>query len=136
MENQQKTDKTKHDSHNLEDHLGEKFETKAEDGVWTGQELTATSDIINDPGVGHPVLLRQFEYKLNPDLPKGLTYTKQDLFKFHEGQIKTMLWADGLVPLDSIKPPKVQMSKKNQGYRIFVLCRPRETLLDTPIAIT
>ncbi len=130
--------KTAHDSKNLDDHLGQGFETKDDSGnSWTGQEAMVTSDPIKDSGKGAPVVLRQFEFSLNPNLPKDLKFTKQDIFDSHAKQIEMMLWSDGMIPLNEVKPPKVQISKKQNKYRIFVLCTPRlgQTVLETPNTI-
>lgn len=130
--------KTIHDSKNLEDHLGQSFETTAEGETWTGQEAMVTSDPIKDSGKGAPVILRQFEFSLNPNLPRDFKFTKQDIYDSHVKQIEIMLWSDGMIALNDVKPPKVQISKKQNKYRIFVLCSPRsgQALLDTPTILT
>ena len=127
---------------NLSDHLGQSGKLIEKDAknapvkdiVWEGQEIVSEKFEIHDPGVGQPVILRTFEFKLNPALPKNIKFTKQDIFKSHEEMIKTMLWGDGMLILDE-KHPKVQISKKQNKYRIFVLCTPREVLLDKPTTI-
>jgi hypothetical protein len=127
---------------NLSDHLkrsGQIIEQNAKnapvkDIKWEGQEIESERFEIKDPGVGQPVILRTFEFKINPALPKNIKPTKQDLFKYHEQMIKTMLWSDGMTILDE-KKPKVQISKHQNKYRIFVLCMPREVLLDKPLTL-
>lgn len=135
-----------HNSRNLDDFLGDKGElletnthgAPVKDIKWEAQQISTTSDPIKDPGEGRPVLLRTFEYSLNPNLPKDLSITKQAIFDSHKDQIRIMLWSDGLIPLEEIKKPKVQISKSQKKYRIFVLCIPKssETLLDKPLTIS
>lgn len=95
------------------------------DVKWNANQVETVPVRVNDPGQGHPVILRTFEYSINPNLPKEIKITKQKIFESHQFQISAALWADGLEPLFGIKPPKVQISKKLKNYRIFVLCKPR-----------
>lgn len=129
---------------NLEDHLGRKeqlIEINAKDAPvkdinWEAQEMQTEKVEIRDPGQGKPLILRTFEFQLNPALPKDFKFSKQDIFNSHGQQIKTLLWADGMIPLDNPnKKPKVQISKKQNKYRIFVLCMPYQTVLETPTKI-
>lgn len=112
-----------HDNRNYEDHLGAKIEAHNEDGKWEGQELGATSDPLVDAGIGKHIVIRMFEYLLNPALKrKEKPKNKQEIFNNHAGQIKAFLWKDGLVPREDISP-RVVLNKK--GYRIFVTCEAR-----------
>lgn len=91
---------------------------------WYGESVEAKSDPIIDPGTGKTLILRWFEFAINPEIKH--TPTKQELFNAHWKQISTMLWGDGLVPRQDINP-RVEIGKKRgKGkYRIFVLCEPR-----------
>lgn len=133
-----------HSSRKIEDHLGESgtlieqnaIDAPVKDVKWEAQQMEVHSDVIKDPGKGDPLLLRTFEFKLNPNLPKELVFSKQDLFNYHQKQIEVLLWGDGLQAVNEIKKPKVQISKTQKKYRIFVLCKPVQTLLETPTIIT
>lgn len=133
--------KNKVDSRNLDDYLGEKAEL-IEEGVkdapvkdikWEAQQIEAHSDPLVDKAQGKPIILRTFEFQLNPNLPKNIKFSKQDIFNSHKELIEKILWGDGLRPLDEVKPPKVQISKKLNKYRIFLVCQPRSgaTVVDT-----
>lgn len=113
---------TSHDNKNLEDHLGAKIEAE---GGWEGREIEVKSDPLIDSGTGKKVLIRIFDYSLNPTLKKSqFPKSKQDVFNNHVREIKEILWRDGLAPLEHITP-RVQFSKKERKYRIFVTCEAR-----------
>lgn len=113
--------------------LGESFQTVGAGHVWEGQELEVKSDPLMDDGTGSKVIIRMFQFAANPEILKKLKPSKQELFNSHAMQIKSMLWADGLVPRDDISPT-VNTSKKREMYRIFVTCEPRlgVSVLETP----
>lgn len=121
-----------HSSRKLSDHLTETQEVEMYGDKYQVATAEVHSDPIEDPGTGKGVILRQFEYSFNPELPKDIKITKQAIFDSHKKQIQVMLWGDGMIPLDGIHPPKVQISKSQKKYRIFVLCQPVQTLLETP----
>lgn len=91
---------------------------------WYAQQVEAKSDPMMDKGIGDAIILRTFDFEANPVSFKQLKPTKQDLFNSHAQQIKMFLWQDGLEPIDIIKPTIV-ISKKKDGYRIFVGCKPK-----------
>lgn len=112
---------TSHDNRKLEDHFGAKVEAEG----WEGQELEVKSDPLVDAGTGKPLVIRIFDFKLNPALKrKEFPKNKQDVFNSHARQIKDFLWKDGLVAREDVSP-RVQFSKKEMKYRIFVLCEAR-----------
>lgn len=116
-----------HDNRNLDAHLGAKVEADSSEGRWEGQEIEVKSDPIIDPGTGKTVVLRVFEYSIDPSMPVKVRPTNQDLFNSHAMQIKHFLWKDGLRPFDEGQglEPKVQFSKRERKYRIIVPCEAR-----------
>ena len=72
-----------------------------------------------DPGGGGVAVIRVFTFKMNPD--KQHFPGKQKLFNTHAKQIETILWGDGLRPLES-NPPRVIINNKGGFYQIFVPC--------------
>lgn len=104
--------------------LGESFVTTSPGHKWEGQDIEVKSDPLIDSGTGKPVIIRMFQFAANPEILKKFKPTKQELFNSHATQIKHMLWADGLRPLDGISP-SVNTSKKREMYRIFVTCEAR-----------
>lgn len=104
--------------------LGEGFVTTNEGHKWEGQEIEVKGDPLIDSGTGKPVIIRMFQFAANPEILKKVKPSKQELFNSHAMQIKSMLYADGLMPLEGISPT-VNTSKKNEMYRIFVTCEAR-----------
>ena len=85
-----------------------------------GATLESDKVQVVDPGVGKQVLIRTFEFSMNPAMKQTLV-DKQALFNNHAKQIATILWGDGLRPLDTI-PPRVIIDSEKSIYRIFVTC--------------
>ena len=85
-----------------------------------GATLESDKAQVIDPGVGKQVLIRTFEFKMNP-LTKHLPVDKQELFNQHAKQIATILWGDGLRPFDNASP-RVILDREKGIYRIFVAC--------------
>ncbi len=79
------------------------------------------SDPIIDPGTGQAIIIRNFEFKMNPDAKDLPSIDKQMLFNIHARQITHSLWGDGLVPFDAV-PPRVIIDEKKGCYYIFVPC--------------
>jgi len=82
-------------------------------------ELSTEGVPLIDPGGGGVVVIRVFKFKINPErkhLPG-----KQALFSSHAKQIETILWGDGLRPLES-NPPRVIINNKEGFYQIMVPC--------------
>ena len=82
-------------------------------------ELNTDGIPLIDPGGTSVAVIRVFTFKMNPDR-KSLP-GKQKLFSSHAKQIETILWGDGLRPLES-NPPRVIIDNKKGIYRIFVSC--------------
>ena len=91
-----------------------------------GADLNAEGVPLRDPGTGQTVSIRTFDFKVNPQLKK--IPDKQTLFNAHARQILTILWGDGLIPLEEVSP-RVIIDKKNKFYRIFVPCMARKSVL-------
>lgn len=102
----------------------DKFTTTDGKHVWEGQELEVKSDPLVDSGTGTAVIIRVFEFEANPETLKRMKPTKQELFNAHAGQIKMMLWGDGLETFEGVEP-KIVTSKKVDKYRIYVACKAR-----------
>lgn len=126
------SDKKPKTSEEAKQGLGETFSVQAEEG-WQGQEIHAKSTPLIDPGTGKAVIIRVFEFSKNPEFKADLS--QQEIFNLHWGQIKTLLWSDGLEANKDIEPRVVH---KDLKYQIFITCVPRlrhgirETLLDIP----
>ena len=84
-----------------------------------GADLNTEGTPLIDPGTGQTVTIRTFEFKVNSKIKR--LPDKQALFNSHARQIKTILWGDGLIPLEEIAP-RVIMDKKNRFYKIFIPC--------------
>src|SRR3990167_4381900 len=82
-----------------------------------GSQLETDGVPLIDPGGGPVNVIRVFTFAMNPT--KKDYSNKQALFSAHAKQIETILWGDGLRPLDSV-PPRVIIKKG--CYQIFVPC--------------
>ena len=87
-----------------------------------GADLSTEGTPLIDPGTGKTISIRVFDFKMNPDL-KELP-DRQTLFNSHSRQIATILWGDGLRPLEEISP-RVIIDKKGGSYKIFIPCEAR-----------
>ena len=82
-------------------------------------ELSTDGVPLIDPGGGPVNVIRVFNFKMNPD--RKHFPGKQALFNTHAKQIETILWGDGLRPLENV-PPRVILNNKQGSYQIFVPC--------------
>lgn len=82
-------------------------------------ELSTDEVPLIDPGGGSVSVIRVFTFKMNPD--RKHFPGKQRLFNNHAKQIETILWGDGLRPLEEVAP-RVIIDDKKGVYRIFVPC--------------
>lgn len=87
------------------------------------QELTTQSNVKleDDHGTGSEIVLRTFEFSLNPiykNYPPA-----QEIFNSHINGMQAMLWADGLKPTPEIDP-RILFAKNGKGYKIVIACRP------------
>ena len=96
------------------------------DGYEYGANLDAEGMPLIDPGTGQTVTIRTFVFKMNPNI-KNIP-DKQILFNSHARQIKTILWGDGLVPLEEISP-RVIIDTKKHRYQFFIPCKARREVL-------
>lgn len=122
---------------------GQKFKTFEKDAKnapvknieWEGEEVYAESDtkLEHDEGKGEPVIIRSFEFGVNPKAFKEHTPTKQELFNSHLRGMESLLWRDGLKPFEGVEP-RLIFSKNRRQYRIIVACQPSRgnVLLETP----
>ena len=82
-------------------------------------ELSTDGMPLIDPGGGPVAVIRVFSFKMNPE--RKHFPGKQALFNSHAKQIGTILWGDGLRPLES-HSPRVIINNKKGFYQIFVPC--------------
>lgn len=95
------------------------------DGYEYGADLNTTGVPLIDPGTGKTVSIRTFQFKMNPDPKVKRNFPdKQTLFNAHAKQITTILWGDGLRPLEEFAP-RVIIDIKKGFYKIFVPCEAR-----------
>jgi len=89
------------------------------DVAWEASQASAESSthLEDDAGYGEPIVIRMFEFAVNPEAFKAHKPTAQELFNTHLRGIEVMLWKDGLQILPEVEP-RMQMGKKK--YRIFV----------------
>ena len=91
-----------------------------------GADLHVKGTPLIDPETGKTASIRVFEFKMNPDpkVRRNFTTDGQTIFNAHARQLATILWADGLRPLDGVSP-RVIINLKKKVYQIFVPCEAR-----------
>lgn len=120
---------------------GDLTQLKAGEGVSFGDtkyeyasDLQVEPTPLVDPATGKTVSIRLFEFKMSPDpmILKNFP-NQQTLFNAHAKQISTILWSDGMRPLEEVAP-RVIINKKLRTYQIFVPCEPRLNMMvmETP----
>lgn len=119
------TDNKSHDDRDFDAKVTAGVEADSAEGKWYGNELEVKSDPIIDPGTGETVVLRVFEFKINPELSQNARPSNQELFNSHATQIRHMLFKDGLIAFEGGEglEPRVQFSKLKREYRIIVPCK-------------
>ena len=85
-----------------------------------GSQLETEGVPLIDPGGGPVNVIRVFHFKMNPMNPgrKEKFDNKQAIFNTHSKQIQTILWGDGLRPLENVSP-RVIIDGKRRSYQIF-----------------
>lgn len=136
---------SKKESKEVKQFKKEMAELKPGDGVQVGDtkyeygaDLNTEGVPLIDPGTGRTISIRTFSFKMNPAAKGVRDFTNtQAIFNSHAQQISTILWGDGLVPLDGHNP-RVIINTKGKFYQIFVPCEAkRSTLfLEKPVNLT
>ena len=109
-------------------------ELKPGNGVFVGDtkyEYGANLDTqgmpLIDPGIGQTVSIRTFSFKMDPNKIRDFP-DRQALFNSHARQIKTILWGDGLIPLEEVAP-RVIIDMKKHLYHFYIPCKARREVL-------
>lgn len=107
------------------------------EGYEYGSDLQTEGVPVMDPGVGKTISIRVFDFKMDPLKAKNFNVDQQTLFNTHASQIKTILWADGLIPMEQASP-RVVIHKKKKMYQILIACEPRlhQTIIEKPQSLT
>lgn len=90
-----------------------------------GADLKIDPTPLIDVAQGRTVAIRLFEFKMNPEVINK-AIDKQELFNQHAKQIRTILWADGLQPLEEVSPRVILNISKGE-YQIFIPCISRSS---------
>jgi hypothetical protein len=88
---------------------------------WHGQEID-TSQKIEDPGTGRPIILRTFDFDLPKDIPSNQLPNKTQLMTFHRSKIIAFLWKD---ELELIQEPKIVKINRRK-FKIFAVCQAKK----------
>ncbi len=115
------------------------------DNDYRGQTVEVKSDthLEKDTGYGEEIMLRTFEFGVNPQAFKeykaksGGLPTAQEIFDSHGKGILALLWQDGLAPAEEIAP-RIVFSKNKKTYLIMVGARAMtgQVFLDKPKTLT
>ncbi len=104
---------------------------------WEGEEVTAesTTKLEEDKGTGHAVVLRFFDFGVNPETFKQHKPTAQELFNSHSRGMEALLWKDQLKPFEGIEP-RMMFSKDKSHYRFIIACLPMGVLNEKSMTLT
>lgn len=96
-------------------------------------EVQSQTKLESDEGYGNAVVIRMFEFGVNPESFKRHQPTKQELFNSHSKGIEAFLWRDGLQVISEVEP-RIVFNKKQTTYKIFIGARPKrgEMLTQAP----
>ena len=84
---------------------------------WYGKQDQTEEKLMHDAGVGEPVLIRLFEFKLSPYLEK-LPVKEEILTNEYIRHLQATLWGDGL---RLVMEPRVVIDK--ESIKIFAPCQ-------------
>lgn len=103
-------------------------DSPVKDIKWYGREDQTGESLMHDTGKGEAIVIRQFEFKLNPSLTE-LPTTEQILTPEYLKDLNIQLWADGL---RLVMKPRVFID--TETCRVFAPCQPRtgSTILEEP----
>lgn len=99
-----------------------------EDIKWYGKEDQTEYESIHDKGEGETVVVRLFEFKFRPDLPK-IPKKEELITPEYVSHIDATLWGDGL---RRVSEPRVEITK--EGCKVFVpaIAATGQSFLETP----
>ena len=86
---------------------------------WYGKEDQTDTSLMHDKGTGENIVIRNFEFKLNPEIKVPPT-KEQILTPEYIKHLQTLLWADSL---RLVLEPRVVIDK--EYIRIFAPCQAR-----------
>src|SRR3990167_830847 len=101
-------------------------EAKEEVKYEYGANLDAEPVRVDDPATGRTLTMRSFDFTIPPNVDiKNFPKSKQQIFSDHVRLIKTMLWADGLVPYEGNigVAPRVLINLKARTFKIIVVAQ-------------
>lgn len=103
-------------------------DSPVKDIKWYGKEDQTEGSLMHDTGKGEAIIIRHFEFKLNPAL-KELPTAEQLLTPEYIKDLNIQLWADGF---RLIMKPRVSITKDT--VRVFAPCQPVSgaTILEEP----
>ena len=93
------------------------IDSPVKDIKWYGKEDRTDEKLMHDKGVGETVLIRLFEFRLNPAI-ETLPTKEQILTPEYIKYLKATLWADAL---RLIMEPRVVIDK--ESIKIFAPCQ-------------
>lgn len=86
---------------------------------WYGREDETATNLMHDTGKGEAIVIRHFEFKLNPSLER-LPTKEEILTPEYIKHLSTLLWADSL---RLVREPQVVIDK--ESIKIFAPCQAR-----------
>ncbi len=95
---------------------------------WYGKEDQTDENLMHDTGKGEPIVIRHFEFKLNPELKEQPT-KEQILTPEYIKHLQTLLWADSL---RMVLEPTVKIEKDTMHVAVPCQARTGATFSEQP----
>ena len=95
---------------------------------WYGREDQTEENLLHDESKGEPIVIRNFEFALNPDLKHKPT-KEQILTPEYIKHLQTLLWADSL---RLVLEPRVQITKDKILVSVPCQARTGATIMEQP----
>lgn len=105
-------------------------DSPVKDIQWHGQDIeTPENTILQDTGTGKPIILRCFDFAINPAVPLP---SETEIIETYTKYIDTFLWKDSLTRIQDLK-----LVIEKDKFKIFATCQAKTgaVLLEKPLTI-
>lgn len=96
---------------------------------WHAQEVEVGGNPLQDTGTGKPIILRCFDFAINPAVPLP---SEDEILDTYKKYVDTFLWKDSLVRIQDLK-----LVIEKDKFKIFATCQPKTgaVILEKPLTI-
>ena len=105
------------------------IDSPVKDIQWHGKEVETGGNILQDTGKGKPIILRCFDFAINPATPLP---SESEIIDTYTKYIDNFLWKDSLTRIQDLK-----LVIEKDKFKIFATCQPKTgaVLLEKPLTI-